>query len=282
VQTPTRGPQDHVPAAPHATKPPRREQDLIVIPEATEPRRWTTIAAIVAGALALVLIVALAAFAIDQRNRANDLDAQLTEALDDQAALIDAATVSRERVGALETRVGVLEGDLQRARQGKDVAAASRQEARRQLREARRALDDEQARFRSYMGPLVGDGSHVGRLMAVGADQSPARVTLDLGRWFTGAAATQAALDDGVIVAGESLARYFRNDDATWRTLPLDTFATVSVRRWGGGLTYAISTAELQQLMRTDSRSAHRITNDPFRFTVTDGRITALTQLRYP
>ena len=283
MQTPTKGPQDHVPVAPRAQKPPRREQDLIVIPEAVEPRRWGVIAAIVAGALALILIIALAVYAIDQRNRADDLDAQLTAALEDQRALIDAATTSRERVAELEVRVGVLEGNVQRARQGKEVLSASNQEARENLRQARQALDDEQARFRSYMGPPVGPGSHVGRLIAVGADQSPARVTIDLGRWLTGAAATQAAIDDGVITAGDTARRYFRNDDTTWRTLPLDPFATVTVLRWGRGSgTYTISSAELQALSRADARRAERIMNDPFRVTVVDGRITALRQLRYP
>ncbi len=282
MRTPTRGPQDHVPVAPRAPKAPRREQDLIVIPEAREPRRWGVAAAIVAGALALILIIALALYAVDQRDRADDLDAQLTAALDDQQALIEAATASRERVAELETRVGVLEGDLQRARQGRDIASASKQEARENLRQARDALDEEQARFRSYMGPVVNDGAHVGRLIAVGADQSPARVTIDLGRWFTGAAATHAAIEDGVIVAGDTKSRYFRNDDPIWRTLPVDTFATVTVRRWGGSVTYTIALSELQRLMRTDSRRAQRITNDPFRVTVTDGRVTALTQLRYP
>jgi hypothetical protein len=282
VQTPTKGPQDHVPAAPKAAKPPRREEDLIVIPEAKEPPRWGLIAAVAAGALALILIVALTAYAIDQRNRADDLDAQLTQAIDDQQALVDAATASRERVAVLETRVGSLEGDLQRARRGKDVAAASRKEARRDLRQARQALEEEQARFRSYMGPEVGDGTYVGRLIAVGADQTPARVTIDLGRWFTGAAATQAAFEDGVIGAHETVRRYFRNDDTAWRTLPLDSFATVTVLRSGGGGTFAIPLAELQRLSRADSRRADRLSHDPFRITVVGGRITALRELRYP
>ncbi len=282
MQTPTRGPQDHVPPAPRVERAPRREQDLIVIPEAREPMRWGPIAIVVAGAMALLLIVALALYAVDQRDRADALDAQLSQAIDDQRLLIDSSTAARERIAALETRLATLEGDLTRARQGKDVLQASTKEARRNLREARRALEDEQARFRAYMGPPVGDGAHTGRLIAVGADQAPARVTVDLGRWFSGAAATQAALDDGVIVTGETVPRYFRNDDLTWRTLPIDTFATVTVRRWNGSGTYTISLSELQRLSRADGRRADRIMHDPFRLTVTDGRVTALTQLRYP
>ena len=282
MQTPTRGPQDHVPPAPRVERAPRREQDLIVIPEAREPMRWGPIAIVVAGAMALILIVALAVYAVDQRDRADALDAQLSQAIDDQRLLIDSSTAARERIAALETRLATLEGDLTRARQGKDVLQASTKEARRNLREARRALGDEQARFRAYMGPPVADGAHTGRLIAVGADQAPARVTVDLGRWFSGAAATQAALDDGVIVTGETVPRYFRNDDLTWRTLPIDTFATVTVRRWNGSGTYTISLSELQRLSRADGRRADRIMHDPFRLTVTDGRVTALTQLRYP
>jgi hypothetical protein len=64
--------------------------------------------------------------------------------------------------------------------------------------------------------------------------------------------------------------------------LPLDTFATVTVLRWRAGGTVAISLAELQRLMRADSRRADRITHDPFRITVVDGRVTALRELRYP
>ena len=282
MQTPTRGPQHHEQPAPRVERAPRREQDLIVIPEAKEPTRWGPVAIVVAGVLALILIVALVAYAVDQRDRADALDAQLAQAIDDQRVLIDSSTAARERIAVLETRLGTLEGDLQRARQGKDVLQASTKEARRSLREARRALEDEQARFRSYMGPPVGDGDHAGRLLVVGADQSPARVTVDLGRWFTGAAATEAALDDGVIVAGETVPRYFRNDDLTWRTLSLDTFATVTVRRWNGSGTYVISLSELQRLSRAGGRRADRIMHDPFRLTVTDGRVTALTQLRYP
>ena len=160
------------------------------------------------------------------------------------SALIEAATASRERVAELETRVGVLEGDLQRARQGRDIASASKQEARENLRQARDALDEEQARFRSYMGPTVSDGPHVGRLIAVGADQSPARVTRTR-PVVHGAAATQAAIEDGAIAAGDTGRRYFRNDR------PSGARAGRHVRhrhgtRWGG----ADLTIALEELQR--------------------------------
>ena len=79
--------------------------------------------------------------------------------------------------------------------------------------------------------------------------------------------------------AGDTARRYFRNIDTTWRTLPLDTFATVTVLRWRAGGTVAISLAELQRLMRADSRRADRITHDPFRITVVDGETTSVVTL---
>ena len=149
MQVPTKGPHDGVPAGPQAAKPPRREQDLIVIPEAKQLRRWGVIAAVVAGVVALILIVALSAYAIDQRDRADDLDAQLTQAVSNQQALVDAATASRERVAALETRVGSLEGALQGARQGKDSVEASREAIRSDLLQAQEKLEAGREAIRS-------------------------------------------------------------------------------------------------------------------------------------
>jgi len=286
VQTPTKGPQDHLPVAPRAPepiyppKPSRFEQDLIIIPEAIRPRRWGVVAVVVAGAVALSLIIALAVFATDQRRRAGELDTQLTTALDDQRALIDAASASRATIQTLESRLAVLHGDLQRARQGRSVLVASKQEIKSQLQDVRAELEAERARFQSFMGAPLGDGTHVGRLIAVGADQSPSRITIDLGRWFTGNAATRAAIEDGVIAAGETRSRYFRNDDATWRTLPVDLFATVTLLRRNGG-TDQVTFAELQRLSRSDSSRARRIRHDPFSITVIGGRVTSLRELRY-
>lgn len=272
-----------VPRAPQQTTPPkprRFEQDLIVIPEAVLPRRWGLIATVIAAVIATSLIIALAAYAVDQRQRAGELDAQLATAVDDQRALVDTASALRAEISSLGSRLAVLRGDLERSRQGRTVLVASKQEIKAQLDEVRAELEAERARFRAYIGAPIGDGTHVGRLVAVGADQSPSRITTDLGRWFTGAAATQAAIEDGVIVAGETRSRYFRNDDLAWRTLPVDVFATVTVLRWSGR-SYEISLAELQRLSGLDSPRARRIRHAPFSMTVVDGRITALRELRY-
>jgi hypothetical protein len=285
VQSPTRGPQEHAPEIPLVPRPtspmPRRfEQDLIVIPEAAQPRRWSLIAAAGAGVLALILIVGLVAYASDQRRQAVALGTQLDTAFDDQRALIDTVATTRAQIFALEQRLAGLRADLRRARDGRSVLVASTQELRSQLTVVKAELDAERARFRSFVGPPTGDGVHVGHLVVVGADQAPARVAIDIGRWFTGNAATNAAIDDGVIEPGATRDRYFRNDDVTWRTLPIDVSATVTVFRWNGGTT-TIDVAELQRLSRSDSLRSRRITRDPFAITVVDGRVISFRQLRY-
>ena len=282
MQTPTRGPERRAPRAPTAARPPRREQDLIVIPEAPQPRRWGLIAAMAAAGVAALLILALAVAYSGERRRADDLEAQLSTALDDQAALTGAAAASRDRIVLLESQVIELESELTLARQGKSVLAASKRETREQLRRSRDELDVERARFRSLMGPSVADGTHVGRLEAVGANQTPMRVVTDLGRWFTAPAATQAAIADGAIRPGDTMPRYFRNDDPTWRTLPVDPLATVTLLRWNGAGTYTVSLAELQRLSGADSRRAEAVFHDPFSMTVAGGQVTSLRELRYP
>jgi hypothetical protein len=282
VQTPTTGPERQVPPPPATTRRQRREEDLIVIPEARQPGRWRLAGALVAAGLAAVLAVGLAVAYSSERRRADDLEAELATALDDQATLTGEAAAARDRLLLLEGRVIDLEERLRLAQQGRSVLAASRREARRELVRSRDALDAERARIRSFMGPAVADGTHVGKLIAVGANQNPARLITDLGRWFTGPAATQAAIADGAIRPGDTVSRYFRNQLPAWRTLPVDPSATVTLRRWNGSGTYTVSLEELQRLSNAESRRAADVFRSPFSMTLAGGQVTSLRELVYP
>ncbi|MGH2538888.1 MAG: hypothetical protein ACRDGK_00020 [Actinomycetota bacterium] len=235
-----------------------------------------------AAGLALVLVIGLAIAYSSERRRSDDLEAQLALAVDDQAVLTGAAAVSRDRIVALERQVGGLEQELERARRGRAVIEASRRETRGQLRSARDELDAERARFRSFMGPAIDDGTHVGRLVAVGADQEPPRIVADQVRWFIGPAATEAAIADGAIAAGQTVPRYIRNDEQSWRTVAIDPSAAVTLRRWNRVGTYTVSISELQRLSHSDAARARAIFHDPFSMTVAGGEVTSLRQLRYP
>ena len=235
-----------------------------------------------AAGLAVALAVGLAVAYSSERRRANDLEARLATALDDQAALTGAAAASRDRLLLLEGRVLDLEERLRLAHQGRSVLAASRRETRQQLRRSRDDLESERARFQSFMGPAVADGTHVGKLVAVGASQVPARLITDLGRWFTGRAATQAAIADDAIRPGDTVPRHFRNDLPTWRTFPVDPLATVTLRRWNGKGTSTISLDELQRLSNSESRRAGDVFRSPFAMTLSGGQVTSLRELAYP
>lgn len=260
------------------------DRDLIVIPDARPPfPRWAVLA--IAGAAAAALVIgALGAYAW-QRGPLRDRDAALAAATERAAASEDAARTTAARITVLEARVADLRTVLRRSRARTVVVGASRADLRSQLADTRRELDGARRRIAVLAGTSVEDGRHIGRLVAVGPTQDPPLAVLDLGRWFTGERARQAAIADGTMLPGDLLphGRYLRNATPGWRTVPLDPAAAVTVRGWHGhaGVT-AISLDQLQQLMRSNRMWAERIRHDPFWITVAGGRITALDEQRYP
>ena len=268
--------------------PPKRpstgDRDLIVIPEARRPLpRWVIPA--MAGAAILALTVGVVAAGAWQRGPLRDRDAALVVASHRAAVAADDARLAAARVTLLEGRVAELRTVLDRSRARTVVVGASRIDLRRQLTDALRALDGAQARIEALTGTTVADGRHIGVLVAVGPAQDPPLVVVDLGRWFTGERARQAAIADGAIMPGEVLPHggYLRNTTPGWRTVPLDPGAAVTVRGWHhhAGVT-SISLDELQRLLRSSRAWAERIRHDPFWVIVAGGRVTALTEQRYP
>jgi hypothetical protein len=165
------------------------------------------------------------------------------------------------------------------------VVGASRVELRRQLARARRDLDRARAQIAATAETPTGDGRYIAKIEAVGSTQDPPVIVLDLGRWFTGQRARQAAIADGALDPGDVLphGRYLRNARPGWRTVPLDPTALVTVRGWHrrAGVSL-ISVEEFQQAMRSTRSWAERIRHDPFWVTVEGGRVTALREQRYP
>jgi len=261
-----------------------QDRDVIVIPEAHAPLpQWAVLT--IAGTAVIALIVgALGAYAW-QRGGVRDRDAAIVVATDRAIVAEDEARTSAVQVTVLESRVADLRTVLNRSRARTVVVGASRSELRRQLADARRELDRARARITALAATPTEDGQHIAFVVAVGASQDPSVVVLDLGRWFTGERARQAAIADGVLDPGDALTngRYLRNATPGWRTVPLDPAATVRVRGWHrhGGVT-VISVDELQQMMRSNRVWAEHIRHDPFWVTVEGGRVTALREQRYP
>jgi len=190
-----------------------------------------------------------------------------------------------QRVDALERRIDSLRANMEVQRRAVGVLRGSNHEKSRQVTQARKELEAAQAELRATTGPPLSDGTFAVKVVAVGASQSPPRIVLDLGRWFTGTAAHDAAAADGLSAHTDHgiHPRYFRNRGANWRIMPLASSATATFWRRGSGLgPSTISIVDFQQLVHSGAPWAVRVSNDPFSATVQNGTVTGLQQLRYP
>jgi hypothetical protein len=216
---------------------------------------------VVVLAVAFVAIAAAGAIlVVQQRASLRDREAALAAALDERdRALADAAALIQE--------VDQLEADL----------ASSSDETRRELARLRRQM-------RALLGPPLDDGRHFGRLLAVGVDQRPPRLVIDVQQFFMGEEADQAALEDGVIQPGEHIPNdyYIRNDDPRWRTLPIDPTAEVSLTTFPFGDVDAPGVVTLQRFGTIWAADRGSITLFPFWITVEDGVVVAIEEQYLP
>ena len=298
---PEGGNQPTSPAAPLATRtpqrhpvlrPPRPRDQVVIVPEARPPSRWGLVGLIVAGSLVALLIGGIIGFVIADRRVDDRVDAATAAAsLDAEAASLARIDAAQQRITSLEQREAQLQDTIDGQRRAGQVVVASRREARAQLENtradlvvARADLDAARAGLRALRGPVVADGTHIVKVIAVGTEQSPPRIVVQVGRWFTGAEARRAAIADGVIVPGQPLPnrRYYRPGDA-WSTLDPSSTATVIVRRYtGNGGQRTVTLSEFERILRRDVPWARRAAHDPFWIRVFDGEVSSLQQQRYP
>jgi hypothetical protein len=284
MRTPTSVPEAGASARPRA--PSRRQQDLIVLPEARRPPRWGLIGGIVAGALAALLIGGIVGYVIADNRADERVDAAAAAArLDAENAALDPLNAAQQQVTAMEVQVARLQDKVDHQRQANEVVLTTRRETRNELEDARADLTAARADLRALQGPVLADGTHIVRVEAAGPSESPPRLVVLGGRWFVGPAARRAAIEDGVIAPGQRLPhkRYFRAGDGGWSTLDVSTGATVTVRRWPGSLGMrTVSFDEFGAILRKDAAWARRVAHDPFWITVAGGDVTTLQQQRYP
>ena len=213
-----------------------------------------------------------------------DLEAQLSGTASQQQVAVADVGAALQRVEALERRIEALRANMEVQRRAVGVLRGSNHEKSRQVTQAQKDLEAAQAELRATSGPPLSDGTFAVKVVAVGASQSPSRIVLDLGRWFTGTAAQGAAAADGLAAHTDrgNHPRYFRNREPAWRIMPLAATATATVWRRGSALgPSTISIADFQQLVHSGGRWAVRVSNDPFSATVQNGTVTGLRQLRY-
>ena len=217
--------------------------------------------AVVAVAVVLAMIVSAAAvFAVRQRN-----------------TTIATVTAQRNQATALTA-----------------AQAAQLARVRTQLAAARSAAGVDkanlQAQLDAMLGPPLADGRYLGILVAVGANQDPPRLVIDVEQWFTGDAATQAARQDGQLPPGETSVPdgyYIRNQSPRWRTIPIDPATTVSLTVWPNGQVGAPQVMPLDRFgalfnVVAGGPRADALHVGPYWITVRDGKVVAIHQQYLP
>jgi hypothetical protein len=128
------------------------------------------------------------------------------------------------------------------------------------------------------VGPTLDDGRYFGALIAVGADQEPPRLMIDIEQWFTDQAAIAAAIEDGVIEPGEIIPNgyYIRNENPRWRTIEIDPAATVSLT------VYPYGQVDDPQIVSLERFADLSLGWSEYWITMEDGRVVAIEQQYIP
>jgi hypothetical protein len=147
-----------------------------------------------------------------------------------------------------------------------------------------------QAQLNAMLGPPLSDGRYLGNLVAVGANQDPPRLVIDVEQWFTGDAATEAARADGQLPPGETTVPdgfYIRNQNPRWRTIEIDPATTVALTVWPNGQVGAPQVMTLDRFgtlfnVIGGGASADALHYDPYWITVQNGNVVAIHQQYLP
>lgn len=151
--------------------------------------------------------------------------------------------------------------------------------------ELRGELATMQQRYDAMVGPALTDGRHFGRLITVGADQSPPRVIIDIEQWFTDEAADQAAAEDGMLTPGQIHVEngyYIRNENPRWRVVEVVPASTVAIVTYPYGQIDDPLTVGFERFSHLFARDAHWIASSPYWITVRDERVIAIEQQFIP
>jgi hypothetical protein len=180
------------------------------------------------------------------------------------ASAIDARNEALATAATLSNRVDGLQDELARTR-----TQATNLEGH---------LAAAQAELLAMVGPTLDDGRYFGALIAVGADQEPPRLMIDIEQWFTDQAAIAAAIEDGVIEPGEIIPNgyYIRNENPRWRTIEIDPAATVSLT------VYPYGQVDDPQIVSLERFADLSLGWSEYWITMEDGRVVAIEQQYIP
>jgi hypothetical protein len=149
-------------------------------------------------------------------------------------------------------------------------------EARAQVAALEDTVSAAEAELGAMLGPALPDGKHFGALIAVGANQEPPRLVIDIERWFTDQAAVDAAIEDGITVDPGINGYYIRNENPRWRTIEIDPAAKVSLT------VYPYGQIDDPQIVSLERFADLAIDWSEYWITMEDGKVVAIEQQYIP
>jgi uncharacterized small protein (DUF1192 family) len=254
---------------------------LLILPEAKPKRRWPMIAGVLLLAAWTAAVAGIGVY-LWQRDEVSDRDAIIAQTEEANDGLTASLSSANEQIATLQTEIAATEAELEQAQTGLEVAQGTSIQGQSQVASLQAQLDASRAELRAAIGPPLHHGMHIGFIVGVNAAES--RVVLDLGRWFTGRAARQAALADGSILPGGHLPdpRYLRNPDHSWRIVHVRFGTTVTLRHYqGADAPTVVSLTTLASIFDSARTADDKVRLDPFWVMVDDGELIEITQQRY-
>jgi hypothetical protein len=212
----------------------------------------------IALTLALILLAALigggSVFAWDHTG-GRDQSRALEDAIAQRDAALGEAATLNDRLNDLRSRL--TEATAEATALEDTVAAA-------------------EAELVSMLGPALPDGKHFGALIAIGVNQEPPRLVIDIEQWFTDQAAVDAAIEDGITVDPGINGYYIRNENPRWRTIEIDPAATVSLT------VYPYRQIDEPQIVSLERFADLAIDWSEYWITIEDGKVVAIEQQYIP
>lgn len=133
-----------------------------------------------------------------------------------------------------------------------------------------------EAELESMVGPALPDGEHFGAFIAVGANQEPPRLVIDIEQWFMDQAAVEAAIEDGITVDPGINGYYIRNENPRWRTIEIDPAAKVALT------VYPYGQIDDPQVVSLERFADLAIDWSEYWITLEDGKVVAIEQQYIP
>lgn len=141
-------------------------------------------------------------------------------------------TGSRDRSGSLADAIAqrdAAQGEIATLNVRLSDLRSRLSEARAEVRALEGSVSAAEAELGAMLGPALPDGKHFGALIAIGANQEPPRLVIDIQQWFTDQAAVDAAIGDGITVDPGINGYYIRNESPRWRTVEIDSATRVTL-----------------------------------------------------